>query len=102
MMTYYQKEWKIAADDLVYSVVSLGFPEELGYEIAKNLGSPKAIRRMNVYLRYEKPKSAEVIVDEMLAIKSEIENWRDRKEAQNANARYNEMRYYGLFDSEDE
>lgn len=101
-MTYNQKEWKIAADDLVYSVTSLGFPEELGYEMAKNLGSPKAIRRMNAYLRYEKPKSVEVIVDEMLAIKSEIDNWRERKDAQDANARYNEMRYYGLFDSENE
>ena len=101
-MTYNQKELKIAADDLVNSVASLGFPEELGYEMAKNLGSPKAIRRMNAYLRYEKPKSVEVIVDEMLAIKSEIENWKERKEAQNANAMYNEMKYYGLFDSEDE
>ena len=70
--------------------------------MAKNLGSPKAIRRMNAYLRYEKPKSVEVIVDEMLAIKSEIDNWRERKDAQDANARYNEMRYYGLFDSENE
>lgn len=101
-MTYNQKEWKIAADDLAYSVASLGFPEELGYEIAKNLESPKAIRRMTAHLRYEKPKSAEVIVDEMLAIKSEIESWKERKEAQNANARYNEMGYYGLFGSEDE
>ena len=40
-------------------------------------------------------------MDEMLAIKSEIDAWRERKEAQDANARYNEMRYYGLFDSEE-
>ena len=98
-MSLEHKEWSIARDDLVYSITSLGFPEELGNEIAKNLGSPKAIRRMTSYLRQTHPKSAEEIVDEMLAIKSEIDAWRERKEAQNANARYNEMRYYGLFDS---
>ena len=98
-MSLEQKEWSIARDDLVYSITSLGFPEGLGIEIAKNLGSPKAIRRMTSYLRQTHPKSAEEIVDEMLAIKSEIDAWRERKEAQNANARYNEMRYYGLFDS---
>ncbi len=100
-MSLDQNEWSIARDDLVYSITSLGFPEELGNEIAKNLGSPKAIRRMTSYLRQTHPKSAEEIVDEMLAIKSEIDAWRERKEAQNANAKLNEMRYYGLFDSEE-
>ncbi|MBP1585812.1 MAG: hypothetical protein ILP17_08985 [Lachnospiraceae bacterium] len=96
------KEWSIARDDLIYSITSLGFPEELGYEIAKNLGSPKAMRRMNAYLRQVRPGSAELVVDEMLAIRAEIDSWRERKEAQEANARYNEMRYYGLIDKEDE
>ena len=68
-MSLEQKEWSIARDDLVYSITSLGFPEELGNEIAKNLGSPKAIRRMTSYLCQTHPKSAEEIVDEMLAIK---------------------------------
>ena len=93
-----QSDWSIATSDLVQTITSLGFPEELGLEIAKNLGSPKAIRRMNSYLHYEKPKSVEVVVDEMLAIKSEIDAWREKKSAQDANARNNEMRYYGLTD----
>ena len=99
-MTFEQKEWAIARDDLVYSVMSLGFPEELGNEIAKTLGSPKAIRRMNSYLRQVRPRSVELVVDEMLSIRAEIDAWRDRKEARDANARYNEMRYYGLLDSD--
>ena len=96
------KEWVLARDDLIYSITCLGFPEELGYEIARNLGSPKAIRRMNSYLRQVRPGSAELVVDEMLAICAEIDSWRKRKEAKEANARYNEMRYYGLVDNEDE
>lgn len=96
-----QKEWAIAKEDLVYTITSLGIPEELGNEIAKTLGSPKAIRRMNSYLRQVRPDSVELVVDEMLAIRAEIDAWRDKKETQDANARCNEMRYYGIFDSEE-
>ena len=101
-MTSEQKEWSIAREDLVHAITSLGFPEELGNEIAKTLGSPKAIRRMISYLHQVRPTSVEIVVDEMLAIRAEIDAWRDKKEAQDANARYNEMRYYGLFDSDEE
>ena len=87
---------------MVEAVVRLGFVPELGEAIAKNLGSPKAIRRMNSYLSQVRPGSAELVVAEMLSICAEIDSWRKRKEAQEANARYNEMRYYGLVDNEDE
>ena len=73
------REWTNAAEELVRMIECLGFPRELGIEVAKNLGSPKAIRRMTVYLNYVKPDSAELIVDEMLAICSEIEDWRKKK-----------------------
>jgi hypothetical protein len=49
-----------------------------------------------------RPESGELVVDEMLAIRAEIDSWNDMKEALDANARYNEMRYYGLFDSDRE
>ena len=78
------------------SVERLGFPAELGEAIAKHLGSPKSMERMISYLDYVKPKSAELIVDEMLAIRSEIDAWKDKKASEEANARYNEMLYYGL------
>ena len=43
------------------------------------------------YLNYEKPRSAEIIVDEMLAICGEIDAWRNKKDSERANAKYNEM-----------
>ena len=52
--------------------------------------------RMISYLDYVKPKSEELIVDEMLAIRSEIDAWKEKKASEEANARYNEMLYYGL------
>lgn len=91
-----RSEWKESRDRLVEAVTQLEFPKELGEEMAKNLGSPKAIDRMTTYLHYVKPKSVEVMVDEMIAICSEIEAWRQKKKAEEANASYNEMLYYGL------
>ena len=101
-MTADQKEWVLARDELVHSIVGLGFPKELGDEIAKILGSPKAMRRMNAYLYNVKPRSAELIVDEMLAIRSEIDAWREKKASEEANARYNEMLYYGFGNDEED
>ena len=72
-------EWTRSRDRLVASVASLGFPEELGDAIARNLGSPKAMERMIAYLDNVKPRSEELIVDEMLAICSEIEAWKEKK-----------------------
>ncbi len=95
-----QREWVRARDELVSSIVGLGFPQELGNEIAQNLGNPKAMRRMTAYLGYVKPKKAEIIIDEMLAIMSEIETWREKKTSQEANARYNEFMYYGTDDED--
>ena len=88
--------WRRACDDLIEAMTELGFREELGFVIAKCLGSPKAIERMTAYLGYVKPKTEELVVDEMLAIRSEIDAWREKKESQEANAAYNEMLYYGL------
>ncbi len=95
-LTDNQREWVRAKNQLVSAVKQLGFPEELGEQIAKQLGSPKAMNRMLSYLYNVKPRSAELVVDEMLAICSEIDAWRDKKASEEANARYNEMLYYGL------
>ncbi len=97
-----QRLWSRTRDDLVRAVERLGFPAELGEIIAKHLGSPKAMERMISYLDYVKPKSEELIVDEMLAIRSEIDAWREKKASEEANARYNEMLYYELAEDEDE
>ena len=95
-MTSYQREWANTRDELVGMIEALGFPAELGAEIAKNLGSPKAMRRMMSYLYNVKPNSIELVVDEMLAISSEIATWKEKKASEQANASYNEILYYGL------
>ena len=95
-MTAEQKEWMRSRDLLVRAITDLGFSEELGSEIAKQLGSPKAMERMRSYLYNVKPAKEELVVDEMLAICSEIETWRKKKECEESNIRMNELLYYGL------
>ena len=91
-----RQEWTRARDSLVGDIADLGFPEELGDAIARQLGSPKAMQRMSAYLYNVKPKSEELIVDEMLAICSEIDAWCDKKASEEANASYNMILNYGL------
>ena len=95
-MTYEQKTWLIAKNRMMDALTKLGFPEALGDQIVKTLGSPKAMDRMTSYLNNVKPKKAELVVDEMLAICSDIARWRDKKESERANAKYNEILYFGL------
>ncbi len=101
-MTSDQREWSRAKDELLDAVTSLGFPKELGDAMAKNLGIPKAMHRMTTYLYNEKTKTAEIAVDEMIAICSEIAAWKEKKKSEESNARYNEMLYYGLDSVEDD
>lgn len=89
-------EWIDTRDKLIAAVTQLGFPEELGVQIAKQLGSPKAMNRMIGYLYSAKPNSAELIVDEMLAICSDIDRWREKKASEQANAYYNDILNRGL------
>ena len=91
----YKREWARSCDELVMAIRSLGFPDELGVQIAKMLGSPKAMQRFMAYLYNEKPDTAELIVDEALAICSDIDRWKEKKASEEANAKYNEMLYHG-------
>ncbi|MDO5132499.1 MAG: hypothetical protein Q4D81_05920 [Eubacteriales bacterium] len=100
-MPDHREIWRRSRDDLTAVLKSLGFEEELGQIIAGHLGSPKAIDRMTAYLRNVKPKTMELVVDEMLAIRSEIDEWRKKKEAREANAACNAVLYYGLGEEED-
>ena len=61
-----RREWSRTRDELVSIIVGLGFPAELGEQIAKPLGSPKAMQRMIGYLCNEKSYSVELVVDEIL------------------------------------
>ena len=95
-MKTYRSDWIRTQNELVTAVVSLGFFEELGNEMAKNLGSPKAMSRMVSYLYNVKPAKVELVVDEMLAICSDVAAWKEKKASEEANARYNEMMRFGM------
>ena len=84
-------EWLRSKNALVRAIADLGFRPEFGEVIARELRSPKAMDRMRAYLREVKPRNEELIVDEMLAICSEIDAWRKKKEAEAANASINEI-----------
>ncbi len=88
-MTGNQRIWRFSRDQLAEAVAGLGYPEELADLLAKQLGSPKAIDRMTSYIRQAKPRTLETVIDEMLAIKAEIDAWREKKEAREAQAGYN-------------
>ena len=75
-------------------MTNLVFSSELADLLARELDSPKAIDRMASSVRQAKPRSEEMLVDEMLVIKAETEAWRERKEAMETHARYNARLYY--------
>jgi hypothetical protein len=74
---------------LISQITGLGFPEEFAVLVSGQLHSERAQRRMLGYLRLAKPRRAEDIVDEMLAIVEEGHAWADKKAAEYYNARYN-------------
>ena len=101
-MTPNQILWSRSRDNLVTAVTNLGFSPELADLLARELGSPKAIDRMASYVRQAKPRNEEMLVDEMLAIKAEIEAWRERKAAMDAQASYNARLYYSKWEEDDD
>lgn len=44
------ESWKAAYRELLETIIHMGYPEEFGKAIAKNLGSEKTMRRMTEYL----------------------------------------------------
>lgn len=101
-MTPNQQIWAQSRDRLVAAVTALGFSAELAELMAKQLGSPKAIDRMTSYVRQARPRTEEMLVDEMLAICAEIETWRERKESQEAQARFSTRLYYQRLEPDEE
>ncbi len=94
--------WSRTRDELTAALTELGYPAELSDIIAEHIGSPRGIERMIGYLRYVRPDKVELVVDEMLAIKSDIDRWREKKESEQANAVYNSVLNYGLDTEDDE
>jgi len=87
-MTPNQRIWALARNRLAKTVAALGYPEEFADLLGKQLGSPKAIDRLASYIEQAHPDSMEMIIDEMLAIRAEIDAWREKKEYQEAQADY--------------
>ena len=100
-MTPNQYLWTQARDRLVAAVTGIGFSAELAELMARQLGSPKAIDRMVSYIHQARPRTEEMLVDEMLAIKGEIDTWRKKKEAEEAQASYNARLYYSKLGEDD-
>ena len=88
-MTPNQRIWAMSRDRLAAAVSSLGYPEEFADLLARQLGSPGGIDRLTSYLYQAKPRTVEMIIDEMLAIRSDIDAWREKKESRDAQAGYN-------------
>lgn len=85
-MTEAQRIWSGARNRLAEAVRSAGFPGELADLLARELKSPKAIDRLTSWIYLARPRSLETVVDEMLAIRTEIEAWAEKKESQAAQA----------------
>jgi hypothetical protein len=87
-MTPQQVIFSQSRDRLIQAVTACGFPAELGELCARQIGSPKGIDRLTSYVWNVRPKSEELLVDEMLAIAEQIQGWRDKKEAEEAQWKY--------------
>ena len=88
--------------ELIRTIEKMGYPESFGAAVAGSLGTEKTMARMIRYLKNAKPRSAEEIADEMLAILDDRERWIKKKTAEYYNEKYNELQYYGLGVEEEE
>ena len=77
-----------ARDRLIQAVTAIGFPAELGDLCTRQIGSPRGINRLTSYIYNVRPKSEELLVDEMLAIAEQINTWREKKASEEAQWRY--------------
>ena len=88
-MTEYQLQWSRARDRLAAALSKAGYPAELSELMAKQLKSPRAIDRMTEYVRHGYARSMEMLADEMLAIRADADTWREKKESEDAQEKYN-------------
>ena len=82
--------------EVAEKITDMGYPEELGRAVSANLVSEISLERMLGYLYHAKPKTAEEIVDEMLAIMDDRDRWLKKKSAEYYNSRYNILLNEGL------
>ena len=82
--------------EVAEAIQKLGYPEEFGQLVAGQLRTEKPLARMLGYLRQARPKTAEEIADEMLAILDDRDRWIDKKKAEYYNQKANELMWNGF------
>ena len=75
---------------IIAMVEEKGFPGALGALVAATLGTEYGMGRMIRYLSHADPKRPEEIADEMLAICDDRDHWREKKEAEFYQQKYNQ------------
>ena len=80
----------------VYNVMLyLGYPEPFALLIAREMATEYTANRIIAYFGRAGKPPLEEVADEMLAIKAEIDAWREKKEAMEAQASYSARLFYG-------
>lgn len=83
-------------EELIKILRKMGYPDEFGIALADQLRTDNAIERLIGYLKSAKPHSAEEIADEMLAICDDRDRWKQKKESEYYNSKYNDILNHGL------
>lgn len=91
MQTYGQSDGSFERQQLICAVVELGYPQEFGALLARELGGPWSMTRMTEYLRGTRPQSLELIADELVSILDQRKALSDKIESERANAGWNEF-----------
>ena len=89
-------------------VSAMGYPPEfgtalaagLGTALAAGLGTERAMGKMLHYLTHADMPSMEEIADEMVAICDDRSFWREKKEAEFYQNKYNEMLWQSKFEDD--
>ena len=74
---------------LMQAMEDLGFPEEFGEVLVRELGGPWSLRRMTEYLRSARPTRFEAVADELVVILEERARIVDKMRTEDANAGWN-------------
>lgn len=88
-------------EELVDTIVRMGYPEEFGILIADSLKGEKSMARMSSYLHQFRPTSAEEITDEMLSILEDNSRWREKKISEFYNRKMNKLMNEGPLDEDE-
>ena len=89
-------------EELIDTIVRMGYPKEFGTMIAMSLSGEKSMSRMSSYLHQYRPASAEEITDEMLAILEDNNRFREKKISEYYNKKLNVLMNEGFGDDTEE